>query len=261
MKSLPNMLTLANLFSGCVAIVFILNWQPFLADFDGMQYSIIYAKEQMYWGAVFICIAALFDVLDGSVARLLGVHSPIGKDLDSLADIVSFGVAPSMILFKLLWAGWMQKPNALDVNMLWTSPAFLLACFGAIRLAKFNQLKNDALHFVGMPIPAVALCVATFPLIKITNPLGMAKFFDSVWVIYGIIALLCWLMHSKLKFISLKQLLQNIFTRNFKGVLSQNKVELLWLILSIASVICMGIAGLLFAFCLYVIFSLAIQKS
>ncbi|RYE25622.1 MAG: hypothetical protein EOP51_03540 [Sphingobacteriales bacterium] len=128
MKHLPNILTLANLFCGCIAIAFILNSQPFFATFNGEQYWVT-GTEQAYYGGIFIFIAAVCDMLDGAVARALKVFSSIGKDLDSLADVVSFGVAPSMILFKLLWASYMSNPNALDVNMMAMAPAFLLACF------------------------------------------------------------------------------------------------------------------------------------
>src|SRR5690606_7891507 len=117
MKQLPNLLTLGNLFSGCIAIAFILHAQPFLADFQGMEYWVT-GTEQAYWGSLFILLAAILDMLDGAVARALDIHSPIGPDLDSLADLVSFGVAPSMILFKMLWAAFMTDPQAMDVPMM-----------------------------------------------------------------------------------------------------------------------------------------------
>ena len=100
MKHLPNLLTLANLVSGCIAIAFILSSQPYVSSIGEQEYWVI-GTEQAYWGAIFIVIAAVFDMLDGAAARALQVFSPIGKDLDSLADIISFGVAPSMILFKI----------------------------------------------------------------------------------------------------------------------------------------------------------------
>src|SRR5688572_18056268 len=109
MKHLPNLLTLANLICGCIAIVFILNAQPFVSSFNEQDYWVI-GTEQAYMGALFILLAAVFDLLDGFAARALQVFSPIGKDLDSLADIVSFGVAPSMILFKMLWASYIAEP-------------------------------------------------------------------------------------------------------------------------------------------------------
>src|SRR6185312_2991500 len=120
----------------------------------------------MYYGCIFIFIAAVCDMLDGFTARALKVFSPIGKDLDSLADVVSFGVAPSVIIFKFLWDALMQEKNAFDVNMLGMAPAFLIACFAALRLAKYN-ITADAQksYFIGMPVPAVGIVVASFPLV------------------------------------------------------------------------------------------------
>lgn len=203
MKHLPNLLTLANLVSGCIAIAFILNAQPFVSSFNDNEYWVI-GTEQAYMGAFFILLAAVFDMLDGFAARALQVFSPIGKDLDSLADIVSFGVAPSMILFKMLWASYMAEPYALDVNMFAMVPAFILAAAGAVRLAKFNQTSDEQKsHFIGMPIPAVGLFIASLPLINWYNPYGIGVYLQNKWVIYLVIAVFSWLMLSKLRFFKL----------------------------------------------------------
>lgn len=201
MKHLPNILTLANLFSGCIAIAFIMSSQPYLATIGGDPYWIT-GTEQAYWGAVFIGIAGVFDVLDGFVARALNLHSPIGKDLDSLADVVSFGVAPSMIIFKMLWAANIAQPNAMDVSMLAMAPAFLVACFGALRLARFNVMSTSSSTFTGMPIPGIGILIASFPLINLYVP-SVGIYFKNTWVLYGIIALVCWLMVSKITFFKL----------------------------------------------------------
>ncbi len=198
MKHLPNLLTLANLFSGCIAIAFILNAQPFLAGYNGMEYWVT-GVEQAYWGSVFIGIAAIFDMLDGAAAKALKVFSPIGKDLDSLADVVSFGVAPSMILYKMLWAACMSEPNAMDISMMATTPAFLIACFGALRLARYNTSTPTPGVFTGMPIPAVGLFIASFPLINWLNP-EAGVYLQNKWALYAIIGLLSWLMVSRIRF-------------------------------------------------------------
>lgn len=203
MKHLPNLLTLANLVSGCIAIAFILSSQPFVSSFNGAEYWVV-GTEQTYMGALFILLAAIFDMLDGFAARALQVFSPIGKDLDSLADLVSFGVAPSMILFKMLWASYMAEPYALDVNMLAMVPAFIFVCAGAVRLARFNLAPGEQKnYFSGMPIPAAGIFIAALPLINFYNPMGMGTYMQSKWVIYIIIALFSWLMLSKIKFIKL----------------------------------------------------------
>lgn len=204
MKHLPNLLTLSNLFCGCIAIAFILNSQPYLADMNIDTAYWVYGTEQAYWGAIFIGIAALCDVLDGLVARSLQLFSSIGKDLDSLADLVSFGVAPSMILFKMLWGSYMQQPNAMDAPMLAMTPAFLIAIFAALRLARYNvTTATQQVTFTGMPVPAVGIFIASFPLINWYNPFGLGVVMQGKWTIYGIIALLCWLMISRIRFIKM----------------------------------------------------------
>lgn len=246
MKHLPNLLTLGNLFCGCIAIAFILNSQPFLAAFNGEEYWVT-GTEQAYWGSIFIVIAAVCDLLDGFTARALKVFSSIGKDLDSLADLVSFGVAPSMILFKMLWASYMGEPNAMDVEMLAMTPAFLVACFGALRLARFNVTSSQQkTSFTGMPIPAVGILVASFPLINWYNPMGIGGYLQNKWIIYLVIAILCWLMVSKYRFI--------------KFMPSKWKIAYFWpqlviVLVTLAAIPFIKIAAIPLAFLLYVILS------
>lgn len=245
MRHLPNLLTLANLFCGCIAIAFILNSQPFLTGFNGEEYWVT-GTEQAYWGSIFIAIAAFCDMLDGWVARALKVFSPIGKDLDSLADLVSFGVAPSMILFKMLWAAHISQPNAMDVSMIAMSPAFLIACFGALRLARFNITSTQqSSWFIGMPIPAVGLFIASFPLINLYTP-QFGMFLQSTWVIYLIIALLSWFMVSRIRF--------------FKFIPSKFNIANTWpqLVIIIATAVAipfLHVAAILVAFALYIALS------
>jgi CDP-diacylglycerol---serine O-phosphatidyltransferase len=204
MKHLPNLLTLANLFCGCIAITFILSAQNFSTAIPSGAYLEVSGIEQPYWGSVFIILAAVFDMMDGWAARALNIFSPIGKDLDSLADLVSFGLAPSMILFKMLWTAYMFQPEALEVSMLVMSPAFLIACFAALRLARFNissQPKAD--YFIGLPTPAVGLFVALFPLMSWFGPGILTPYFYVPAALYGIIGLLCYLMVSRLRFFKL----------------------------------------------------------
>ncbi|RYD59348.1 MAG: CDP-diacylglycerol--serine O-phosphatidyltransferase [Sphingobacteriales bacterium] len=247
MKHLPNLLTLANLVSGCLAIVFVLNSQPFLTQYGDGAYWVT-GTEQAYYASICILVSAVCDVLDGFVARKLNIFSPIGKDLDSLADMVSFGVAPSMILFKMLWASQMTSQDALDANMLAMAPAFLIACCGALRLARFNITANVQRNsFMGMPIPATGLLIASFPLINWYNPMGIGAFLQNAWILYVIIGLLSWLMVSKIRFIKL--------------IPSNFSVKHIWpqIVLLIAGVALAPIAGwatVLFVFVLYMVLSL-----
>lgn len=246
MKHLPNLLTLGNLFCGCIAIAFTLNAQPYLASFDGQGYW-VFGTEQAYMGSIFILIAGICDLLDGFTARKLNILSPIGKDLDSLADVVSFGVAPSMILFKMLWGAYMSDANALDVSMLAMSPAFLVACFAALRLAKFNVTADvQRSSFIGMPTPAVGLFVASFPLINLYNPAGVGTYLQNKWTIYLIIALLCWFMVSNIRFI---KLMPSSFS------LTNLWPQLVLVIAGIAGALMLHLAVIPLLFALYVVLS------
>jgi len=206
MKHLPNICTLANLFFGCIAIAFILDAPTFLTTIDNQEFHPVLGTSQMRLGSIFIALAALMDVLDGFIARALNVSSNLGKDLDSLADVVSFGVAPSMILYKLLWLAYMSEPGALDTPMIVAAPAFLIACFGAFRLARFNQTSSQQKqYFSGMPIPATGLIVASLPLVQwYSGKHDFSHILTNRWFLYILILVLSLLMVSKVKFLKWK---------------------------------------------------------
>ena len=137
-RQIPNTLTSLNLFSGCVAIIFAYN-------------------SDYWWASLFIVIGAVFDFFDGMTARLLKVHSPLGKELDSLADDVTFGVAPAMMVYSLF-------RNQLDcdcyhefISYCVPFAAFIIAVFSALRLAKFNIDERQTSSFIGLPTPSNAL--------------------------------------------------------------------------------------------------------
>ena len=151
-KNIPNFFTLLNLSCGLVAIIL---------SFDG--------RNNLVLAAYFIYIAAIFDFFDGFAARTLKATTPVGKELDSLADMVSFGVAPSVILYALLKGSMQVKQFAfalptVDVLMLLTP--FLIAIFSAIRLAKFNVDERQTESFLGLATPACAMLIAAIPLIS-----------------------------------------------------------------------------------------------
>jgi CDP-diacylglycerol--serine O-phosphatidyltransferase len=164
MKQLPNIFTLLNLFFGCVAIVLILQ-NGIVATADQNGESVLMLPEQMYWASVFIGVAAVIDFLDGLVARLLNHASEMGRQLDSLADVVSFGVAPAMIIYQFLRLCFARQEDGLNSSVLWLLPAFIIPCAGAYRLARFNLDMTQSYGFKGVPIPAAGLLVASFPLI------------------------------------------------------------------------------------------------
>lgn len=204
MKQIPNIFTLLNLFFGCIAIVCILqNGITIVYTNEGQIYTDI--PEKVWLAPLFIALAALVDFLDGFLARLLKQTSPLGKELDSLADVVSFGVAPGMILYQFLRLSFMSQENGADISMIWLLPAFVLPCAAAFRLAVFNLDSTQTKSFRGVPVPAVGLMVASLPIIYWTrNSNLVATFLLNKWFLYFIILFLSALMISRTPMISMK---------------------------------------------------------
>lgn len=204
MKQIPNLFTLLNLVFGCFAIVCILqNGIAIQYNAEGGQYIDI--PEKIVMGSLFIGLAAVVDFLDGFVARLFNASSEMGKQLDSLADVVSFGVAPSMIMYQLLRASFAGQENGIEISIAWLLPAFLIAAAGAYRLARFNIDNSQAYGFKGVPIPAAGLLIASFPLIYwYSSSETITNILLNKWVLYGIIIAVSWLMISKLPLMALK---------------------------------------------------------
>ena len=203
MRQIPNVFTLLNLFFGCLAIVSILQTGEGIVNRDGEEWK-VYLPESIRWGSVFIGLAAVVDFLDGFLARLLKSSSEMGKQLDSLSDVVSFGVAPGMILYQMLRIAFAGRPEGLDVSVLWLLPAFLLPMAAAWRLARFNLDPGQAFGFKGMPTPAAGLLVASLPMVALQAGPGLQKLLLNEWVLYGIVLGLSWLMVSSLPLMGLK---------------------------------------------------------
>jgi CDP-diacylglycerol--serine O-phosphatidyltransferase len=201
MKQIPNIFTLLNLFFGCIAIVFALqNTIEITADGQFVRLT-----EELYYASLFIGIAAVIDFLDGFVARALNASSEMGKQLDSLADVVSFGAAPSIILYQFLRMSFIRENEGVETSMLWLMPAFVFACAGAYRLARFNLDTEQSFGFKGVPIPAAGLVVASLPLIYWNMQTEMVyTILMNKWFLYGLIILLSFLMVSKLPLMALK---------------------------------------------------------
>jgi len=204
MKQLPNIFTLLNLFFGCIAIVLILQ-NGLIATSDQNGEAVLMLPEQMYWASAFIGIAAVIDFLDGLVARMLNYTSEMGKQLDSLADVVSFGVAPAMIIYQFLRLSFAQQEEGLDISVLWLLPAFVIPCAGAYRLARYNLDTSQSYGFKGVPIPAAGLLVASFPLIYWYSNSSLAiSFLLNQWFWFALILILSYLMVSTLPMMALK---------------------------------------------------------
>ena len=215
MKQIPNIITLLNLFFGCIAIVYIVqpglvplynsNDLALVPDVTDLGTQYVSIPEQMFIASLFIGLAAVVDFFDGFIARWMKATSLIGAQLDSLADVVSFGVAPSLIIYQFLRLSFAQQENGLDINAVFLLPAFFIACAGAYRLARFNVDSEQTFYFKGLPIPANGLLVASFPLIYWTNQYTIVtRFLISPWFWYGLIIILSWLMVSKRPMLALK---------------------------------------------------------
>jgi CDP-diacylglycerol---serine O-phosphatidyltransferase len=204
-KQIPNIFTLLNLFLGCIAIVFALQTESFIIEAGGDVTS-FNIPEKLSLASYFIFAAAVIDFLDGFVARLLNATSEIGKQLDSLSDVVSFGVAPAIIIYQLLRISFIKDEGGMDTSLVWLLPAFIIACAGAYRLARFNIDTEQSYGFKGVPIPAAGLLIASFPLILHygNNIINVSDWLTNKWVLYVIILIVSWLMVSKLPLMALK---------------------------------------------------------
>ena len=180
-KHIPNTLTSCNLISGCIAIVFALN-----ANFS--------------MALTFIVVGAVFDFFDGMSARLLGVSSPIGKELDSLADVVTFGVAPSSMIYSLLLildkTGWNDTLAALVPYV-----AFVMAAFSATRLAKFNLDERQTTSFIGLPTPANALFWGA---LIVGGEEMLAEQSNVILLLVALVFLSSWLLVAEIPMFALK---------------------------------------------------------
>lgn len=205
MKHIPNIFTLFNLFFGCLAIVCILqNGIVIQYNAEDAQ-SIVDIPENIVMASVFLGLAAVVDFLDGFVARLLNASSELGKQLDSLADVVSFGVAPSLMVYQFLRMSFAREEDGLMVSWIWLAPAFVLAMAAAYRLGKFNLDDSQQYGFKGVPTPAMGLLIASFPLIYWYNPVEwVQQLLLNRWFWYTIILLLSGLMISSLPLMALK---------------------------------------------------------
>lgn len=179
--TIPNLMTCGNLLCGCLGIVF-----SFRGDLLLSGYLILFA--------------GILDFLDGFAARLLNQSSPIGKELDSLADMVTFGVLPSMILFQLLE----RTTTTLDISaMMLSFSAFILAVFSALRLAKFNIDTRQSDSFIGVPTPANAILVASLPFILRSYPEYESRIVNQS-VLIGYTLLMSYLLVCELPLLAFK---------------------------------------------------------
>lgn len=204
MKQIPNLFTLLNLVFGCLAIVFILqNGITVVDDKNGLQF--LDMPQQIWMASLFIGLAAVIDFVDGFVARLFRATSDMGKQLDSLADLVSFGVAPGLIIYEFLRLSFAQDKAGVDVSISWLLPALILPCAAAWRLAKFNLDTAQSYSFKGLPTPSTGIFIGSLPVIYWNvNEAWLTDLLLNKWFLYGIVVLFSYLMVSNIPLMSLK---------------------------------------------------------
>lgn len=198
-KHIPNFITLLNVFCGCVAAVFaVLN--------------------QFELAAIFVFLGIAFDFLDGMAARLLNAKSELGLQLDSLADMITSGLVPGIIMFQLLGmsmsGGWnLDFDSEITGDMIWTGlkiaplpfVGFLITMASAYRLAKFNIDEDQATSFIGLPTPANALLIISLPLILMyQNSPFLNEILTNQWFLIGLTILSAFLLNSKIELFALK---------------------------------------------------------
>ncbi len=214
-RHLPNFLTCCNLLCGCLGIVSVL-------------------EDRTIPAAYFVWAAAVFDFLDGFAARTLKVSSPIGKELDSLADVISFGLLPAMVMYKL-WPA--------DAGEFLPYFSFSIAAFSAIRLAIFNVDESQSDSFLGLPTPANALLITSLPLLT-----GWSQqWLSQSYVIVTIIALSSYLLISPIRLFAFK-------FKNFGW--QENKFRFIFLVLSLTLLVLLKIAAIPVIILIYIGLSL-----
>ncbi len=253
MKQIPNIFTLLNLVFGCMAIVFALQTNTVIFYLNDQFNSSFNIPERLSWAAICIFIAAIIDFFDGFVARLLKATSEMGKQLDSLSDVVSFGVAPSVILYQLLKFSFAREENGLGVSIAWLVPSFILAGAAAYRLAKFNLDTDQQFSFKGLPVPAVGILIASFPLILHFNFMqSINTLIINKWFLYAVILLVSYLMISNHRMMSLK------FTDfSIKG----NLPKIILLVIAIIAALFLQWIAVPVVFIIYILLSLTSPKA
>lgn len=234
-KNIPNTLTLLSLAGGMLAIIF------------------AFHAEMMVYVPFIILLCALFDFLDGLTARWLGAYSNIGKELDSLADVVSFGVAPGILMFRLMEKGFAEfNPSfRLESANVWQwlifACTFLIPTFSALRLAKFNLDTTQKTSFKGLPTPASGLFIV-FLFLSLLKPESNTfhSYLNHPLVLASISAVLSLLMISNLRMISLK-------FKHYK--FSGNETRYLLLVSGLILIFFLGAAGGMLAMLLYILLS------
>lgn len=227
-KHIPNFLTCCNLLCGCLSVYYSMQMNEAVA-------------------AVLIFAALVFDFCDGLVARALQAYSDLGKQLDSLADVVSFGVAPAFILVNL----FTNHTGNMEPSMQWLKYiSFLIPVFAALRLAKFNIDTRQAEMFFGLPTPSTGIFIASLPLVFLTD--GILKtFIGNPWILAALTVFLSGMMVAEVPLFSFKA----------KGNTAGTKrIQLIFLFVSLILVLFYELSAVPVIILLYILLSILGKK-
>lgn len=223
---IPHIITLINLFCGCCAVVCILFGQ-FLPAF------------------LFIFIGGIADYTDGMAARWLEVKSPLGKELDSIADMVTFGVVPGAIIYALLSLN--GNTESIPVLSYSALPAFILSVFSGLRLARFNLDTRQTDNFIGLATPSSTMFVVGLMMIYHFNSFGLKPFVSNPYFLYSVIVTLSYLLVAEFPMFGFK-----FKDFNWKG----NEIRFIFLATALAMFIVLQEAAFSFIILIYILFAI-----
>ena len=230
-KHIPNLITALNILSGSLAIVM---------AFEG----------NLVLSAIFIGVASIFDFLDGMAARILNAYSDMGKELDSLADMLSFGFAPAAILYSLICTsicidGFSSLPSITEMIII--STPFLIAIFSGLRLAKFNVDTRQTSSFIGLPTPANAILIASLPIVlHYSNIESLKEIILNQYILIAFIILQSFLLIAEFPMFSLK-------FKNLK--FAENKIRFVFIGISIILLITLHVVSIPIIIFFYIVLS------
>jgi len=232
---IPNFFTMLNLFCGCVALVWVSNFQ-------------------FLWAFGFVCLGIFFDFFDGFFARKFNVAGPLGVQLDSLADMVTSGVVPGFVMYKMLYdikfTEYIMNSNAFDTNITFYLPfvGFIITLGACYRLANFNIDSRQSDSFIGLPTPANALFITSLPLIVDFHFQGIVLGdLMNIWVLLIITLVSAYVMNAEIPLFSLK-------IKNFS--VAKYKLQLFFLLLSVLMLVFLKILAVPLIILVYVLLSI-----
>jgi CDP-diacylglycerol--serine O-phosphatidyltransferase len=228
-KHIPNLITLLNLFSGCIALV--------------------YASEENFEMAFFfVCLGIFFDFFDGFFARLFNASSPLGLQLDSLADMVTSGVVPGFVMFKMLTNSVNSDPSLIYLPYF----GFIITLGSCYRLANFNIDTRQTDSFIGLPTPANAIFILSLPLIlKNTDSLILLELLTNSWVLLFVTLVSAFILNAEIPLFALK-----IKKFNFKD----NALQIVFLLISLLLLAVFKFSGVALIIVFYVMLSMIINR-